>query len=76
MKKQKFEKKLSLRARKISNFIEQSAIVGGATMLCVTQPNTLSYIELGCNTIAITQAIRCGHTIGNGKNPDGTPCTY
>ncbi|MFK7747737.1 MAG: hypothetical protein AB8B65_05070 [Kordia sp.] len=77
MKKQKFEKRLSLKARKVSNLTTQQAIIGGGSFTCnpciISDVNTCQITE---EPIKITQAIRCGHTIGNGQNPDGTPCNF
>ena len=73
MKKQKFEKKLSLKARKISNLTTQRAIIGGGSFAC--NQCIISDVDT-CTSIKITRQLRCGHTIGDGQNPDGTPCTY
>ena len=77
MKKQKLERRLSLKTRKISNLSRQQSIVGGATLTCnpcvISDVNTCPTVT---DPIKITQAIRCGHTIGNGQNPDGTPCKF
>lgn len=73
MKKQKFEKRLSLTVRKISNLSMQAEIIGGRTLTCnfclITDEKT-------CQIVPLTEAHRCTHTIGNGQNPDGSPCTF
>jgi len=73
MKKQKFEKRLCLKARKISNLTMQEGIKGGATLACGLTDNCFPSNFKTCGT---TDYPRCTHTIGNGQNPDGTPCTY
>ena len=73
MKKQNFQKKLNLKSRKISNLTTKREIIGGRTLTC--NPCIISDVET-CTSIKQTQAIRCGHTIGNGQNPDVTPCTH
>ena len=65
MKKQNLDRKLSLKMSKISKVGNENAIIGGATTFCLTQP-----------ICAITDQPRCTHTIGNGQNPDGSPCTF
>ena len=65
MKKQNLNRKLSLKTSKISKLGNASEVIGGATTFCVTYP-----------ICEITAYHRCGHTIGNGQNPDGTPCTH
>ncbi len=64
MKKQNL-KLLTLNKRAIfSKLANENAIMGGATTFCVTFP-----------LCEVTAYHRCGHTIGNGQNPDGSPCT-
>jgi len=80
MKKQKFEKRLSLKARKISNLSITNTVYGGLVAVRFTEnPCIISDVNT-CQTVTDpvkqTEAIRCGHTIGNGQNPDGTPCKY
>ncbi|WP_298519572.1 hypothetical protein [uncultured Kordia sp.] len=65
MKKQNLNRKLSLKTAKVSKLGNTSEIIGGATTLC-------SSVFL-CE---ITQYHRCGHTIGNGQDENGNPCTY
>ncbi|MBC8755556.1 hypothetical protein H2O64_12840 [Kordia sp. YSTF-M3] len=65
MKKQNLDSKLSLKTSKVSKLGNASEIIGGATTFCPS-----------ANLCEITAYHRCGHTIGNGQNPDGTPCTY
>jgi len=72
MKKQKFEKKLCLRVRKISQLSNLETIIGGRTLTC--NPCIISDVKT-CQPL-FTEAHRCTHTIGNGQNPDGTPCTF
>ncbi|PTX60004.1 hypothetical protein C8N46_10710 [Kordia periserrulae] len=76
MKKQHFQKKLALKATRVSNL---TAINGGNTPVRFTEnPCIISDVET-CTTVQepvkLTEALRCTHTIGNGLNPDGTPCT-
>ncbi|WP_420570727.1 hypothetical protein [Kordia sp.] len=73
MKKQHFQKKLSLKSRKISKLTTNHEIIGGRTFTC--NPCIISDVNT-CTTEKPTQAIRCGHSIGNGQNPDGTPCNH
>ncbi|MEM6720808.1 MAG: hypothetical protein AAF611_15870 [Bacteroidota bacterium] len=87
MKKQNFHKKLVLKSTRISRI---SQIYGGNVAVGVNipisepiriteNPCIISDVNT-CQTVKPcpkqTQAIRCGHTIGNGQNPDGTPCTF
>lgn len=77
MKKQNFQKRLALKSTRISHLTN---IYGGNTPVRFTEnPCIISDVET-CKTVTepikLTQAIRCGHTIGNGQNPDGTPCTF
>ncbi|MCH2192562.1 hypothetical protein [Kordia sp.] len=65
MKKQNLNNKLSLKTSKISKLGNASEVIGGATTFC---PSAF--------LCEITEYHRCGHTIGNGQNPDGTPCTF
>ncbi|WP_046756359.1 hypothetical protein [Kordia jejudonensis] len=68
MKKQKFTKRLRLKAQKISSLNESEKIKGGrTTLICPVS---------GFTTCGTTDYPRCTHTIGNGQNPDGTPCKY
>ncbi len=73
MKKQKFEKRLCLKARKISSLNAQEGIKGGATLICTP---TVGCPPSNFKTCGTTDYPRCTHTIGNGQNPDGTPCTF
>lgn len=87
MKKQNFQKKLNLKSTRISNL---SKIYGGNVAAANADADVHAYFTENpciisdvdtCKTVKpcpveVTQAIRCGHTIGNGQNPDGTPCTY
>ncbi len=63
MKKQHLGKKLSLKTSKISRLGNENSIVGGATTFCQT------------NICAFTDQHRCTHTIGNGQDENGNPCT-
>ncbi|WP_298519569.1 hypothetical protein [uncultured Kordia sp.] len=75
MKKQNFKKKLSLKTTRISSLSNSNTVYGGNIPVRFTDnPCIISDVD-NCTTKQ-TQAIRCGHTIGNGQNPDGTPCTF
>ncbi|WP_162819740.1 hypothetical protein [Kordia sp. SMS9] len=80
MKKQNFQKKLALKATKISKL---TAIYGGNVNVnepirFTRNPCIISDVDT-CKTVTepikLTEALYCTHTIGNGQNPDGTPCT-
>ncbi|KAB8151136.1 hypothetical protein EZY14_019860 [Kordia sp. TARA_039_SRF] len=78
MKKQHFQKKLALKATRVSDLTN---LYGGNTQTPVRftdNPCIISDMET-CKTVTepikLTEALRCTHTIGNGQNPDGTPCT-
>ena len=75
MKKQRLEKKLFLRTTKISHLSTPEKIIGGRTITC--NPCIISDVKT-CQTVPvpITDAICCTHTIGNGLDIDGNPCTY
>ena len=80
MKKQKFQKRLSLKARKISNLSILNTVSGGIVAVRFTEnPCIISDVNT-CQTVTepikITEALYCTHTIGNGQNPDGSPCTF
>lgn len=64
MKKQNLSRKLSLKTSKVSKVGNENAIVGGATTFCLSQP-----------VCAFTDQPRCTHTIGNGQDENGNPCT-
>lgn len=64
MKKQNLDRKLSLKTSKVSRLGNENSIIGGRTIGCVSLICTFSDYP------------RCTHTIGNGQNPDGTPCKY
>ena len=86
MKKQNFNKRLNLKTTQISNLSNLHRIYGGN--IAVGANNPVQLTENPCiisdmNTcqtvtepIKLTEAIRCTHTIGNGQNPDGTPCRF
>jgi hypothetical protein len=86
MKKQSFQKKLVLKSTRISRL---SQIYGGNLNVNANEPVDAEPIRFTENPCIISdvdtcktvdpcqiQAIRCGHTIGNGQNPDGTPCKF
>lgn len=80
MKKQNFNKKLALKTIQISNLSNLRNILGGNVAVRFTEnPCIISDVNT-CQTVTepikLTEAIRCTHTIGNGQNPDGTPCTF
>ncbi len=81
MKKQNFQKKLVLRTTTISAVSNLNTIRGGLAVAVrfTENPCIISDVET-CKTvqepIEITEALYCTHTIGNGLNPDGTPCRY
>ena len=86
MKKQNFHKKLLLKTTRISHLSNLNTIyggniaVGGNDPVRLTEnPCIISDMDT-CQTVTEpikpTEAIRCTHTIGNGQNPDGTPCTF
>lgn len=83
MKKQKFQKKLALKSTRISNLYMiygGSVNVNANTPVRFTEnPCIISDVDT-CKTVTepvkLTKALYCGHTIGNGQNPDGTPCTF
>lgn len=65
MKKQNLHKKLSLKTAKVSKLGDASAIIGGATKGCNSQP-----------ICEITNYARCGHTRGDTLDTNGNPCEY
>ncbi|MEM6685640.1 MAG: hypothetical protein AAF617_07555 [Bacteroidota bacterium] len=88
MKKQNFQKKLTLKSTRISNLstiyggnVAANVPVGGDVPVRFTE-NPCYITDMNtCQTVKPcqepkTQAIRCGHTIGNGQDTNGNPCTY
>ncbi|EDP98473.1 hypothetical protein U8527_20940 [Kordia algicida OT-1] len=79
MKKQNFQKKLAFKTTKISHVSYLNTVRGGAAARFTENPCIISDVDT-CQTVTepikLTEAIRCTHTIGNGQNPDGTPCKF
>ncbi|WP_298417048.1 hypothetical protein [uncultured Kordia sp.] len=80
MRKLNFHKKLSLKTTRISNLSNVNAIFGGTAAVRFTEnPCIISNVNT-CQTVTepikLTEALYCTHTIGNGQNPDGTPCKF
>jgi hypothetical protein len=81
MKKQNFQKKLVLRTTTISSVSNLSIIRGGVVAVRFTDnPCIISDVET-CKTVTpqpikLTEALYCTHTIGNGQDGNGNPCTY
>ncbi|MBC8755555.1 hypothetical protein H2O64_12835 [Kordia sp. YSTF-M3] len=83
MKKQNFQKKLVFRTTTISNVTNLNRIrggVGGVAVRFTDNPCIISDVET-CKTVTqepikLTEALYCTHTIGNGQDGNGNPCTY
>ncbi|WP_046743066.1 hypothetical protein [Kordia zhangzhouensis] len=78
MKKQNLQQKLSLHVTRISQLSNLNLIYGGQDAVRFTKNScVISDVET-CQTepIKITEAIRCTHTLGNGLDINGNPCTY
>lgn len=80
MKKQNFQRKLSLKTTRISQLTNMSSIFGGAVPVRFTEnPCIISDVNT-CQTVTepikVTEALYCTHTIGNGQDGNGNPCKY
>lgn len=81
MKKQNFQKKLVLKTTTISSIANLNSIRGGIDVAVrfTENPCIISDVDT-CTTVTepikITNALRCTHTIGNGLDINGNPCTY
>jgi hypothetical protein len=87
MKKQHFQKRLTLKATRISQLngiyggnnanepVGQNPYEGFTKNPCIISDVNTCITVKPC-PVQQTQAIRCGHTIGNGLDINGNPCTY
>jgi len=81
MKKQNFQKKLVLKTTTISAISNLNTVRGGAVAVArfTENPCIISDVDT-CKTVTepikLTEELRCTHTIGNGLDINGNPCTY
>jgi hypothetical protein len=80
MKRQHFKTKLLLRTTRISDLSILNKVSGGFVAVRFTDnPCIISDVNT-CKTVTepiqITEALYCTHTIGNGQDGNGNPCTF